>query len=949
MPSHIFSEAWAELAGSVVVSLLWQATLIGVLVTVAFAATRGRSPNLRYALACVGLLLIAALLPANFAWLATRDTSVSPPATQAAVDPSPALATPEPAFSPSDRSDPSDPSDSSSPNRPARPQLSAAQWYHLCLPWLGRLWAVGIVCFALYDLAGLFALRRLRAKSQAVGEDIAALARRVQERLGVHARVQVRWLAGISSALVTGFFRTVILLPASMATRMTPDEIEAILAHEFAHIRRWDLWVNAFQRVVEALLFFHPVVWWLSKTIRAERELCCDELALRAYPNRAQYVRALLTLAETAQQTQALALSSHGGNLVRRVRSILLRIDERNQPMQGRMITSIVALTTVVLPLLVAFVSSVSSAQELPERVLYFPEDRSVGTVQGRWAQQDYGEVPWRPDHNAGWTNLGDARGLVTVPENVVVKLTVAGRDLSYLLDLDPDAVFYLDCRFKELTNDDVAPIAALTGLRALDLSDNPGLTGEALGQLGGLQELEWLDFDRTPISDLPPGAIEQFPNLRYIAGHFQHYADDVLRQLGGLPEIEYVCIKAGVVTADGLRHLGGKSTLRGLVLDNVELTDEALAALDSVPNLVYLDLRKNPSLTDEGLRHLAALPNLTHLNLEKCQITDIGVAHLVNNRALQEIYLSNTPVTEASLVSLSALPALQTVKLVETSVTEAQAAEFTAKLASRTGVPVPPQQSSNPDAPKVGIVMSHFTATGPHRIERPYGYSNQVSSEAARAFDEANYDVYAVIEPGTQLMGELPGILRENGLTDKTVDGFNPNALGRLDAIFLCGCSNMRNEMLEALDVTIQQGVGLIYVGTLGTLTPGESDPAVEKLTGLQDSLYTWQGFRDSACPVIERHPILGDMAVGSLFNLNTLNGSRAEFGTLQDATVLIDAPADYPDNYPVLYVRNHGQGRIVGCQWHRPLQPGIPFPGYTFYIRALNWAAHRDPDAVW
>lgn len=372
MPSHLFSETWAELAGTVVVGLLWQGTLIGVLVAAALAATRKRSPNLRYALACVGLLLIAALLPANFAWLATRDTSVSPSAaTQAAADSSPALATPEPAFSPSD---PSDPSDSSTPDRPPRPQLTATQWYHLSLPWLGRLWAVGIICFALYDLAGLFALRRLRAKSQAVGEDIAALAHRVQERLGVRVRVQVRWLAGISSALVTGFFRTVILLPASMATRMTPDEIEAILAHEFAHIHRWDLWVNAFQRVVEALLFFHPVVWWLSKTIRAERELCCDELALRAYPNRAQYVRALLTLAETTQQTQALALSSHGGSLVNRVRQILGGANVDRLSVRGRMLAALLAVCSIALPFLLA-------AATLDPKAILDEYDKSLDTI----------------------------------------------------------------------------------------------------------------------------------------------------------------------------------------------------------------------------------------------------------------------------------------------------------------------------------------------------------------------------------------------------------------------------------------------------------------------------------------------------------------------------------------------------------------------------------------
>jgi hypothetical protein len=334
---------------------------------------------------------------------------------------------------------------------------------------------------------------------------------------------------------------------------------------------------------------------------------------------------------------------------------------------------------------------------------------------------------------------------------------------------------------------------------------------------------------------------------------------------------------------------------------------------------------------------------------LEKCQITDTGVANLANNRALEEIYLSNTPVTEACLSSLIALPALHTVKLVETGVTEAQAVEFTSNLASRAGYDVAPQQSSNPNAPKVGIVMSHFTATGPHWIARPYGYSNQVSSEAARALDEANFDVYAVVEPGTEFIGELPGILRENGLTEKIIDGFNPNDLLKLDAVFLCSCANMKGEMLESLDAAIRGGVGFVLVGTMGVVTPGPADPLVEAITGLNGAEYTWHGFQDSVCPVVESHPILGDMASGSSFTLNTLNGCRAESGMASDAVELIEGPSGYPESYPVLYVRNYEQGRIVGCQWHRPLQPGIPFPGYTFYIRALNWAAHRDVDAVW
>lgn len=948
MPSTLFSQSWAELAGAVVVGLLWQGAIIGALVAFALPMTRKRSPNLRYALACAGLLVIAVLLPANFLVL-RNDTLASAPepvptapssATNAQVSPGASAVSSIPSI-PVHTVHKTDP--------PTRPRLTVTQWYHRCLPWVGRLWAAGILCFALYDLAGLFALRRLRAKSTAVGEDIAALARRVQERLGVRVRVQIRWLAGISSALVTGFFRTVILLPASMATRMTPDEIEAILAHEFAHIRRWDLWVNAFQRVVEALLFFHPVVWWLSKTIRHERERCCDELALQVYPDRARYVRALLTLAETPQPTETYALASHGGSLVHRVRGILSGPNERGHVMQGRTFASIVALATVAMPLLIACFTSLTGAAVLPERDLYFPEDQSVGAVQGRWVKEDYREVPWRPDHNAGWTQLSAARGLVSVPADALVKLTVAGTDLRFLDALDPDAVYFLDCRFQKLTNDDAAPIAAMTGLRALDLSDNPNLTGEVLGTLAGLQDLEWLDFDRSPIDGLPPGALRQFPNLRYVAGHFGVYADDVLHDLGELPNIEFISIKAGTVTPEGLRALSGNRTLRGLVLDNVELSDETLAALNAVPQLVYLDLRKNPNLTDRGLAHLSAMPGLTHLNLEYCSISDEGVAVLAANRKLEDLSLANTPVTEACLNALLAMPALRSVKLVETGVAEGQAAALTAQLATRAGYDVPAQQSSNPDAPKVGIVMSHFTATGPHWIQRPYGYSVQVSREAARALDQANFDVYAVIEPGTEFMGELPGILRENGLTNKIINGYEPESIEQLDVVFSVTVYNAQVEMLEALSVAVQNGVGMVNVGSLGTVNPGNDHPAVERLTGLTNGSMGWMGFQDAHCPVVSAHPILGNIDLGSVITVNPLDGARGEFDTSQDHTVLCAAPADFPQDFPCLYVLNHGQGRIVRAQWHRPLQPGIPFPGYTFYIRALNWAAHRDVDAVW
>lgn len=111
----------------------------------------------------------------------------------------------------------------------------------------------------------------------------------------------------------------------------------------------------------------------------------------------------------------------------------------------------------------------------------------------------------------------------------------------------------------------------------------------------------------------------------------------------------------------------------------------------------------------------------------------------------------------------------------------------------------------------------------------------------------------------------------------------------------------------------------------------------------------YTWRGHTEVACRVLQAHPILGNSRQGDVFQLRSPDGYCSGTGLPQDATILLDTPADYPETFPVLYVRNHGQGRVVRAQWHRPHQPGIPLPGFTFYVRCINWAAGRDADAVW
>jgi beta-lactamase regulating signal transducer with metallopeptidase domain len=99
---------------------------------------------------------------------------------------------------------------------------------------------------------------------------------------------------------VIGWLRPVILLPVSVLAGLTPQMMEAILAHELAHIRRHDYLLNMLQTAIETLLFYHPAVWWVGRKIRQERENCCDDLAVTACGDALIYARALTALSRSA-------------------------------------------------------------------------------------------------------------------------------------------------------------------------------------------------------------------------------------------------------------------------------------------------------------------------------------------------------------------------------------------------------------------------------------------------------------------------------------------------------------------------------------------------------------------------------------------------------------------------------------------------------------------------
>jgi beta-lactamase regulating signal transducer with metallopeptidase domain len=189
-----------------------------------------------------------------------------------------------------------------------------------------EIWLGGVFVFALRAAGGWWQLEQIRRASRiAVPAELKLSFERAVARLRIRRRVSVYLSNEIISPLAMGVWRTAILLPASTMLQLSPQHLEAVLAHELAHVRRWDYLGNLMQTSVECLLFFHPAVWWVSRRVRDVRELCCDEVAAQSCADPVIYVEALLQL--ESQRTKhlhlAMALQGRRGTLLKRAKQLL--------------------------------------------------------------------------------------------------------------------------------------------------------------------------------------------------------------------------------------------------------------------------------------------------------------------------------------------------------------------------------------------------------------------------------------------------------------------------------------------------------------------------------------------------------------------------------------------------------------------------------------------------
>jgi beta-lactamase regulating signal transducer with metallopeptidase domain len=192
------------------------------------------------------------------------------------------------------------------------------------LPWVFGLWLAGVAALSIYHLGGWRLTRSLRDRgTRSVSGDLETKLGELARRMGVARAVALLESSAVPVPAVIGWLKPVILVPASALAGLSPQQLEAILAHELAHVRRHDYLVNLLQAVVETLLFYHPAVWWVSAQVRRERENCCDDLAVAVCGDRLGYARALANLEGLRAPSPRLAMAADGGSLVDRIRRLV--------------------------------------------------------------------------------------------------------------------------------------------------------------------------------------------------------------------------------------------------------------------------------------------------------------------------------------------------------------------------------------------------------------------------------------------------------------------------------------------------------------------------------------------------------------------------------------------------------------------------------------------------
>ena len=243
----------------------------------------------------------------------------------------------------------------------------------------------------------------------------------------------------------------------------------------------------------------------------------------------------------------------------------------------------------------------------------------------------------------------------------------------------------------------------------------------------------------------------------------------------------------------------------------------------------------------------------------------------------------------------------------------------------------------------KVGVMLSYYTATGPSRGRKRYGFDGAFCTFF---YMDAGHDVYPIIEPGTETKPQIMRYLRDFEATDHWVDGSDADALAELDVIVSARAANMRTQVIDAMTEAVRRGTGLLTVGRFGTDRPGKRDNMTDILA-IKNRKYgftrpqwsiTWK--------VAQAHPLLPGFEVGQEIKGANFDGWSGE----TDGIVLVKAAGEQPwaKRYNPFYIHKLGKGTVVHYNFGstRSVAPDAESPNREFHLRCVKWLIEQGKD---
>lgn len=311
-------------------------------------------------------------------------------------------------------------------------------WLNANHPAIVAVWMLGFAFFLLRMLGGLYYIREMRRTALPVPAHLQEKIAALSKRLAFSRPVVLLESALAHTPMALGCLKPVVLLPVGLINRLSPAEVEAVLAHELAHLLRHDWLLNLAQAFVETVFYYHPAVWWISGVIRRERENCCDDIAVQLTGNRILYARTLVSLQEMAQQQRLpapeLALGLHGSVLaLRRKPQLLDRIKRLLQPQQQKVQLMEKLTATAILLAFLALIGIQNTGSN------FIPQVKALAAAPFQWLAGDQpvtglealtDSIPKGTRREKISHDDGNKRVEMEVLDGKITRLNVDGKDI---------------------------------------------------------------------------------------------------------------------------------------------------------------------------------------------------------------------------------------------------------------------------------------------------------------------------------------------------------------------------------------------------------------------------------------------------------------------------------------------------------------------------------------